>query len=243
MTNHDAILLRKSRRKYRDLLLSNEEREIIEKAITKGNKLGNLSMKLIENRSDLFGGFFRSYGLLSGVSHFIVMAGPKNDPHLFEKLGYYGEEVVIEATKLGLGTCWVGGSFNKKAVSDELVQEQDLLACVIVIGHPLLQPTMREQIIRSIMHLKKEDQAKFYQTDGSHPDWFMQAMDYVYHAPSAVNQQPVWMLVIQGKVMAKLRTINHYAWIDLGIAKRHFEYGAPKGRFDLGNNALFHEDH
>ena len=242
MTNHEAIYQRKSRRKYEDSPISATDRAILQSVIDKGNEDGQLKMKLVENRSDLFGGFFRSYGLLSGVQHFIVMAGPKSDPNLYEKIGYYGEEVVIEATKLGLGTCWVGGSFNKKAVRESLVDAQDELACVIVIGEPKRQVQARESIIRSFMHLKREEQAKFIQTDGTHPDWFYQAMDYVYHAPSAVNQKPVYMMVLQGQIMAKLRTMNHYAWIDLGIAKRHFEYGAPKGKFAYGVNALYHLD-
>jgi hypothetical protein len=240
MTNHDAIMTRKSRRKFVSQPLSAEEKEVLLSAIKQGNKAGSLSMQLVENKPELFGGFFRSYGLFVGVEHFIVMAGPKKDIHLAEKLGYYGEKVLLEAVKLGLGTCWVGGSFNKQGVNS-LVSVDDLLIAVIVIGEPVNKYTAREQLIRSITHLKKEQQSKFFQTDGSEPSWFMQAIDYVYRAPSAVNQQPVWVNVASGKITARLRNINHFAWVDLGIAKAHFEYAAPSGRFEWGNNAFFHQ--
>ncbi|KKL04715.1 hypothetical protein LCGC14_2613280, partial [marine sediment metagenome] len=34
-----------------------------------------------------------------------------------EEVGYTGEGVILEATALGLNTCWVGGFFKSKSVA------------------------------------------------------------------------------------------------------------------------------
>ena len=57
-----------------------------------------------------FSSFFFSrhtYGTFSGVKNYLVMAAPKGR-EWEEKVGYYGEKIVILAQSLGLNTCWAG---------------------------------------------------------------------------------------------------------------------------------------
>ena len=53
------------------------------------------------------------YGKFSGISNYLAMIGPKSDEHLDEKIGYYGERLVLEAQMVGLNSCWVGLTFKK----------------------------------------------------------------------------------------------------------------------------------
>ena len=53
-----------------------------------------------------------TYGFIKGATGFIVGAvgrGPKD----LEDYGYLLEEVILAATGIGLGTCWLGGTFTR----------------------------------------------------------------------------------------------------------------------------------
>ena len=50
------------------------------------------------------------------MNNYLVFAGPENDPDLDEKCGYYGERIILTATTMGLGTCWVGGTYDRTSV-------------------------------------------------------------------------------------------------------------------------------
>jgi hypothetical protein len=238
LTPLQAIAVRKSRRTYNDIPLSDHEVQVLTNFIEAYNIQASLSFQLIINQPELFGGFIKSYGMLSGVRNFIVVAGPSNDPDLHEKLGYYGELLVLEATRLNLGTCWVGGSFDKHSVL-RLVAASDTLVAVIAIGNVEGRFSPKETFIRGLTHLKKTANAKFFETDGSQPEWFDSAIDAVAKAPSAVNQQPVVFVVKHGAITAKLRIHNAFSRVDFGIAKAHFQLASPGGIWSWGETGSF----
>ena len=57
-----------------------------------------------------------TYGFIRGASAFIVGAAAPGEGWL-EDYGYAMEELVLLATDLGLGTCWLGGSFTRSSFS------------------------------------------------------------------------------------------------------------------------------
>jgi len=67
----------------------------------------------------------------------IGMIGNKDDPNSQEKLGYYGELIVLQATEMRLGTCWVGGTFDRESCPftlSDVTQDCGLAAMVIGKG-------------------------------------------------------------------------------------------------------------
>lgn len=48
-----------------------------------------------------------------------------------ESLGYVFEKIVLYITSLGLGTCWLGGSFNKADFEKAITLEEDEFIPVI----------------------------------------------------------------------------------------------------------------
>ena len=50
-----------------------------------------------------------AYGLFAGAQGYIALLGNPKDERIDQQIGYLGEGLVLEATALGLGTCWVGG--------------------------------------------------------------------------------------------------------------------------------------
>ncbi len=112
MTLQEAIETRHSVRVYKELPLTKDVVKVLEEQITVLNREGNLHIQLILNEPKAFLGTMAKYGKFRNVGNYIVMAGKKSD-NLDERVGYYGEHLVLLAQTLGLNTCWVGLSYSK----------------------------------------------------------------------------------------------------------------------------------
>jgi Nitroreductase family. len=237
MELNEAIEVRCSRRTYIDKPIDKEKVRILENLIGEVNKEGNLHVQLVLNDGKAFQGIRKSYGLFKGVQNYIALVG-KEDKCLREKIGYYGERVVLEATRLGLGTCWVGGSFDKKSCNCS-VEEGEVLIAVIAIGNILAEHTLKEKIILKAVHGKSKLVTEMYEADEEVLSWFKDGMKAVQKAPSAMNKQPVKFYFKNSIVTANVHEGKDYQEIDLGIAKLHFEIGARGGKWQWGNGAAF----
>lgn len=236
MTDLEAIDLRHSRRGYLGTPIAKESIAELVKAIELYNMASGLSIQFVEDGREAFRGFTMAYGMFSGVRSYIAIVGKTSDEHLKEKAGYYGERLVLLATKLGLGTCWVGGTFNKSRCSCTVHQDESLVL-LILVGNVEAKKGFKENAIYRLAHRGTKPVEKLYVSDTEVPDWFLEGMKAVQKAPSAVNLQPVLFLYQHGIVSAEVKEPTHLQLVDLGIAKAHFEIGAGRGRFELGNGA------
>ncbi|MFA5007201.1 MAG: nitroreductase family protein [Candidatus Izemoplasmatales bacterium] len=238
MDDREAIFARISRRSYRpDPLDAATDAKICD-LVAAADRDGGLFLAYVKDRPDLFGGIRKTYGLLSGVRNFIVLAGAESDPDAAEKCGYFGERVVLELTKLGLGTCWVGGSFDRGRVGELLAPGRTLFG-VITLGKVDAAFSPRERLVRFSTHLRASGEGRFHRTDGTEPDWFFEAVARLALAPSAVNRRPVFLNVEHGVVRAVLRIRDAFTPIDLGIAKFHVATAFPDGVWEWGDGGRF----
>ena len=106
MTLLEAIQSRHSVRKYIDKPIEEDIVRILQDKVCEVNEKGNLHIQLVTNEPKAFKGKM-AYGTFSGVTNYFVMVGKKADD-LSERVGYYGEQLVLLAQTLGLNTCWVG---------------------------------------------------------------------------------------------------------------------------------------
>jgi hypothetical protein len=234
----EAIKIRRSRRKYLATPVSGEIISELNSRIAEYNRESGLHIQPVINNGAAFQGIRRSYGMFSNVSNYIVLAGKQNDSNFEEKSGYYGEKLVLELTQAGLGTCWVGGSFDKKECVVDLGQDETFV-CVIVFGNIDKDVSVKERLISGAMHIKKKSAKEMCETKGEAPKWFWDGMEAVGRAPSAVNRQPVTFVYENGKVSAHVKDITQHEPIDMGIAKLHFELGAGGGAWQWGNGGIY----
>lgn len=237
MELNEAIERRCSRRTYIDRPIDDEKVRTLEALIKEGNNEGHLHLQLVLNDGKAFQGIRKSYGLFKGVQNYIALVG-KEDKSLREKVGYYGERIVLEATRLGLGTCWIGGSFDKKSCNCSM-EEGEVLIAVIAIGNIPVEHTLKEKIILKAVHGKSKEVTEMYEADEEVPNWFKDGMKAVQKAPSAMNKQPAKFYYKNLIVTAKVHGGKDYQEIDLGIAKQHFEIGAQGGKWQWGNGGTF----
>ena len=157
-----AIHQRISRRSYLPAPIEEEKLAVLKEEIEKANRESGLTITLLEDGSEAFDGV-KSYGMFSGVRSLIVLKGFEETEHLREKAGYYGERLVLAATALGLGTCWVGGTFDKESEVFAL-QKGEQIVCVITVGH-VAQSSLKEKVIRGVMHRKTKPIEEMVRTD------------------------------------------------------------------------------
>ncbi len=237
MTLQEAIKARHSVRAYKNEPLADDAVKILEEQIAILNREGQLHMQLILNEPKAFQGTLAKYGKFRNANNYIVMAGQKAED-LDERIGYYGEHLVLLAQTLGLNTCWVGLSYSKVPGTYEL-GEDEKIACYIAIGYGETQGVSHkvktvEQVSRSAVTTPGSTK----NANDITPSWFKKGVEAALLAPTAVNQQKfsfeyVGMNNNRHQVRAKKGfSMLGYTKIDLGIAKYHFEIGAETDNFD-----------
>lgn len=237
MTYPEAILRRVSNRKYTAEPLSDSEIAQLNKAIDQCNRAGGLRFRLITDCPEAVS-TVKSYGLFSGVRAFVALVGLADDPHMAEKCGYYGEQFILAATAMGLGTCWVGGTYDRSACLP-YAKEGEVLCGVIPVGHVSEEQGVGEKLIRSVLRRKSKSVEELSVGLADAPDYFRAGMEAVQRAPSACNFQPVCIHYENGVISAHLTEHKDFSMVDLGIAKYHFEIGAHGGTWQWGEGGTF----
>ncbi|MBO2515929.1 MAG: hypothetical protein CW338_01445 [Clostridiales bacterium] len=128
--------------------------------------------------------------------------------------GMLGESFVLEAESMGMGSCWVSGSYHRRKVNVSL-NEGEKLAAVIAYGVPAKKiETVRKR--KKLTDICRSDPSSW-------PIWAYNAAENVRIAPSAVNMQP-WRLAFAGRTLLLLSTpfANE---LDMGIALLHMTLG------------------
>lgn len=215
------------------------------------NPLGpKITFKLLDKEADPKGEKLGTYGIIKG-SELYVGAKVKRHEYAFEALGYDFEKLVLYLTDKGLGTCWLGGTFNKGAFAEAMeVDEDEIFTIVSPIGYEAEKMSLIEVMMRrgskgdSRMEWDKLffdgdfDKALTEETAGE----YALPLEMVRLAPSAVNRQP-WRIVMKdgefhfyqsGIKPEDPESVNMHR-IDMGIAVCHFHVMAEKlglqGRF------------
>lgn len=238
LTILETIQQRHSRRHYREEPLDPAFLADFNTLIHSVNETSGLHIQLMTDHPEAFAGFLNSYGLFSGVRHFLAMVGNPADPHWAEKIGWYGEQLVLEAVSRRLGTCWVGGTYDKSFKACELRPGEQLL-CVIALGPVNAIPSTRERLIAQMTHRRDKTIAEMCSVSGQIPKWFREGMNAVHKAPSAMNHQPVHFSCRNDQVTAVVQMTRLMNEVDLGIAKYHFQLGAGGGYWPWGNGQTF----
>ena len=163
-----------------------------------------------------------------------------------EKVGYYGEELVLLATSLGLGTCWVGGTYDRNSINPDIAPGEKLW-CVIPIGYPAKKTPMKQRLIRDGLRKKSPAPEKMVEGDTAFqdlPEWVKAGVQAVIDGPSAINKLPVRLTCEKNNYFMRIYKENKgFEWNDLGIAKYQFWYAANAldvhGVWDWGSGGEF----
>lgn len=239
---------RHSVRAYSPVSLTDEQIKSIQAEITMINTHeAGIFFTLVTEDSNPFSSIRCSYGLFRGVKNYITAVVDEYYPDALERLGYYGELLVLKAQETGLASCFVGASFDDAKVDVQLRAGRKL-EYLIALGIPAEKENMIARISASVIHHKKRETEQFYITSdydfvGAKKVFphLQESLDAVACAPSAVNRRPTRLTVknIDGEhlLVASINAKNRWQWIDFGIAKCNVAYLFSDAIWEWGNNA------
>lgn len=214
MDLNEAVKKRHAVRQYNDKKIEGEIEKDLCLEIENCNKESGLNIQLCLNEEKAFSeGILAKISMFKNVKNYIAIVGKKSED-LDEKIGYYGEKIVLKATQLGLNTCWAASGYKKSKISAK-IKDDEKLFIVIAIGYGINNGNSRKT--------KSIDKISNVNTDS--PQWFIDGLKSVQLAPTARNQQR-FKFILSGNVVEAKALFGFHTKIDLGIAKYHFEIGS-----------------
>lgn len=218
MDLYEASKFRHSVRSYKLESIDEETKAKLSTEVSKCNAESGLNIQLVIDEPEAFSGLMAHYGKFKNVTNYFAMIG-KNDKDLQEKLGYYGEKLVLVAQSLGLNTCWVALTYSKRK-SKVQIKKGEKLVCVIALGYGETD---------GVPHKNKPIE-NFYTFAEDDPEWMKRGVESAMLAPTAINQQK-FKFERNGNMVKATALRGFYTKLDLGIVKFHFELGAGKDNF------------
>jgi hypothetical protein len=226
----DAIFLRHSQRKYSG---EKPDESVVDRLDTVCNNFrpfsGSRAVLVREPGDDVFRGIIGSYFKVSNAPYYIAFIGDMTAHHVQEVTGYIGEGIILEATDLGLNTCWVGGFFRREAVMNQVsLQDDEQVLAITPIGYS--EDDSERVGVSSKNHKRKNLNKLIVKGNLEENSWSKIALEAARLAPSAANRQP-WKFDIQTNsiivsVDNKRREFSVSRRLDCGIAMLHLELGA-----------------
>jgi nitroreductase len=215
MSEIDAIKERHSVRNYTPERIQAEKIVKLNEKIRELNEAGNIHLQLIEDAGNTYNKLFNRVAGLGSAPSVIACVGP-DDETLEQRIGYYGERLVLFAQTLGLNTCWAG-TFNKKNIGADIRAGERIVISIAIgygdgKGKPHKSKTM-EQVIDA---------------KGDRPYWFNKGVEMALLAPTAINQQKYLIRLNEDETVDFVDKGGVFSQVDLGIVKCHFEIGSER---------------
>ncbi len=196
-----------------------------------------------------------TYGFIQGATGFIIGALGAGQRNL-EDFGYLMEQIVLYATDLGLGTCWLGGTFTRSSFARRMALRPDeMMSAVCAVGYAANKTRMVDRFLRRQAgsdHRLGWEQLFFNGQFGQPllPEpagLYALSLEMVRLGPSASNKQP-WRIVHESgrdehhgqwhfylqrspgyrKPALGLVQIDDIQRVDMGIAMCHFALTAQE---------------
>ncbi|MDO8915326.1 MAG: nitroreductase family protein [Coriobacteriia bacterium] len=226
---YDAIRVRTSKRNFDCRAVSPEDAAALDSFIERFRPIPQVRIELVQNRGDdLFTGYVGSYGKIRGSRTAAVFVAPEGEE---VAAGYVGEAFVLEAQRLGLGTCWVAGSYDRKrAASITALAPGERIASLTPVGYAVERAPADERLMRKVVRADaRKPLSELAPGAGSDawPLWATEAAEAARWAPTGGNGQPQRLRFEDGALVVGSTTRKYWtAPIDLGIVMLHAELGA-----------------
>jgi nitroreductase len=173
-----------------------------------------------------------TYGAISGATDFLALIITGDSPLAEVGAAYIFEQLVLFCTRLGLGTCWLGGFFSRDGFAKRLkLNPGERLRIASPVGYAADKHHLS---ILSIFVGTKPKPRKPFETNFFYREFgtpltperageYFTPLEMVRMAPSANNKQS-WR-VVRGEGVFHFYSSPSFGFdnIDLGIALCHFE--------------------
>lgn len=181
-----------------------------------------------------------TYGIIRGARHFVAAVAASGGEAELTELGYRLEKFALFASSLGLGTCWLGGTFSRGGFAKAAnLRPGELLPIAMPVGYPAESPRVFERLMRVTTGARRKPwEELFFNGDLTHPltpeaaGPYAPALETLRLAPSAMNAQPWRVVKESGRWILYEKGAPGGGFdmhlIDMGIAMRHFSLAAAE---------------
>jgi len=230
---HNAVAARTSRRVFDGRMPSEELLAPLE-AVCDGFRPfpGARTVLVRESPEPVFKGLIGGYGKVRGAPLYAAFVAETTAARCREAVGYIGEAFILEATALGLGTCWVSGFFRPgRAAAHVSLNEGESILAVTPVGFAVGGLTFVERRMKAFVKAERREPLEALVLSGGFEEpWQKAAVEAARLAPSAVNRQP-WRFRLGPGVVALEYDGSGPGGVeakrlDCGIAMLHLELGA-----------------
>ncbi|MCX8129243.1 MAG: hypothetical protein N3I35_03975 [Clostridia bacterium] len=192
-----------------------------------------------ETSKSLQTGLIGSYGKIN-APHCVVAVTEEKPGHK-ENIGFIQEQLVLELTDMGIGTCWVAGSLDRDKAGKAIeLKEGEKVIDIITLGYP--QDSFLNNGLRKIIGSHKRrprNEVAYYNKWGEDIEAYLnmnpsmtRMLEASILAPSAANKQPVRVVLCDNSaaffVQEDQGAHREYARVDGGILLSHFYLSALK---------------
>jgi hypothetical protein len=205
-----------------------------------------------------------TYGFIQNPTGFIIGTLDQGEKNL-EDYGYQMEAIILEATRLDLGTCWLGGSFTRSSFARKIGASAGAhIPAVTSLGEIADLAEARNGLLRRQINADRRLPwaELFFDENFGTPltpeaaGEYTTPLEMLRVGPSASNKQP-WRVVRSGKnwhfylqrspgyregILTRFLGVADIQRVDLGIAMCHFELTARElglpGQWQLAEPAL-----
>jgi nitroreductase len=229
---YEAIFRRHSRRTYSIQVPDADKLNRLERVCREFRPFPEARSELVRSSPEaVFKGLIGDYGRVKGALMYVAFLGRMDSPRVQEAAGYTGEGIVLEATALGLATCWVGGFFRPEIVRQHIkIEDGEKVLAVSPVGYAPERKDRTERFLSGVVRSRRRKPVVTLINGKTIPPRLEEAFTAAQLAPSAQNRQP-WRFRIEPKAIIvttdrSFSTSTISKRLDCGIAMLHFELGA-----------------
>lgn len=235
------IIARKSVRTFTGENLSGAHKNaILDYLANEENMIGLNKNKVrieLKETDGSIGGKIGTYGMIKNAPAFLIIITKNTKNHMLD-CGYVFEKMVIFLQGLGLGTCWLAGTFTRKQLMiDADLKEDEIIPIISPVGYCAQKMPVKEKMVRKVANSDNRidfDSLFFFNDFKTRIEdkKIRNLLEMVQIAPSASNKQP-WRAVAlsNGTVHFYIERNPKYAgvklgfdvqWLDVGISIAHY---------------------
>lgn len=172
-----------------------------------------------------------TYGFITSCRDYLLLTYNSYDNNSVLDAGYRMERAVLEATRLGLGSCWLGGTFSRGDFARSInIPDKEQLHAVVAIGHGREKRRLLDRLSGVIAG--SNNRKAFDSLFITERNEFRASLEAMRLAPSARNLQP-WRAFTDGNTIHFYRTVQSaYTLLDSGIGLCHFHMAERFHGFD-----------
>lgn len=251
----EAMRIRRSVRTYAAQEVPPGQLEDLLRAFESNDRLNSIPVALVPMPSETVGdamtGLVGSYGSIRNAPLWVIGVS-REGPGFQENFGFRMEQFILECTRAGFGTCWVGGFFKRSRLEQLVPHGKDeSIVCISPVGYAA-ERRLGEKSMRSLggLNTRKPLAERVF-----HGRWGAPSAEYLAGsgdlltlfemarwAPSASNRQPCHYVVDGRQIVLAVLTTLHRSYpkfmmsgdgmsvnfqpVDAGIAMAHVHLAA-----------------